>query len=53
MQRMLATSKLNQPTIGKDNWEGREVCGEVTLKRSAQERMGEVARSGIHAFVRI
>lgn len=50
---MLTKLELKQPTLGKDDWESREVCGEVTPKRGAQERMGELACSGIHVFVRI
>lgn len=42
--------KLDRPTLGKDDW---EVCREVTPKRGAWERLGEVACSGIHVFVKI
>lgn len=42
--------KLNQPTLGKDGWEVRR---EITPKRGAWERLGEMACSGIHVFVRI
>lgn len=47
---MLAMLKLNQPALRKEDKEGREVCGEVTPR---QERMGEVACSGIRIFIRI